>query len=167
MSFASILQTLQARILAPSTAEYYTLKSIQAPTEVIPWENNPLQWDESDYTQPPRPYLGVEWGDIPLRQGEGQLAGMGEFVVKVVLDNFHQGRNSSEDKADYVALLSYADTIADLLVNHAGIEVIGMQRPLFAVKKNIVIIGIRCRIETRRQIGRVAWKPTPAPDPEP
>ena len=161
MSFASILQLVQTRVMAPSTAEYYTERAITAPSNVIPWENNPTQWNESaESPQPPRPYLAVEWGDIPLAQESGWLSGHGEFIVKVVVDNFHEGRYTSEDKADYVEQLSYADDIVDLLSRYQGIEILGMQRPVFATKKNVVIIGIRCRVETKRAAPRVAWKPT-------
>lgn len=161
MSFASILQLIQGRVMAASTAEFYLDKNIEAPSDVIPWENNPTQWDESgENPQPPRPYLAVEWGDIPLAQEGGFLSGHGEFTIKVVVDNFHQGRDSSEDKADYVTQLQYADHITDLLARYQGIEVLGLQRPVFATKKNILIIGIRCRIESKRPAPRIAWKPS-------
>lgn len=161
MSFASILTLIQTRVMAPATAEYYTVKEIEAPTEVIPWQNNPTQWDESQFTQPPRPYLAVEWSDIPLVLMEGRKSGKAEFVVKVIVDNFHQGRHKAEDKTDYVAQLSYADHIEELLDLHQGIETLGFQRPLFAAKDNIMIIGIRCRWEIKQMRGRIAWKPTP------
>jgi hypothetical protein len=166
MSYASILELIQDRLMGEDSADYYTEKEITAPAAVIPWENNPTQWDEANYPQPPRPYVAVDFADLPLDARDGQQTGTIEIGIKVVVDNFYQGRDDSADLNAYKDALGYADHIDALLHHYEGIQIVGYEKPLFA--RNLIVSTIRIRYEYRRSRSRLPWAaPPPPPDPEP
>ncbi|AEL24345.1 hypothetical protein [Cyclobacterium marinum] len=154
MSYTSILQQLQGRLIDDSTT-FYTQRNIEIPNDVIPWET--VNFDEDNDTQPPRPYIGVDFSDMPLDYFEGKKTGFTEFKIMVVVDNFHRGRIESEDKVDYLEKLAYADHVDELLDMYGGYRITGFDKPIFS--GNLIIRGLRVRKEIKFQRNRTAWMP--------
>lgn len=134
---------------------FYIEKGMERPSNVIPWENNGTQFNEEEYPQPPRPYVALDFADIPLDLKEGIKEGFTEMTVIVVVDNFHQGRDNSDDLTDYLTVLEYGECIEELLDNYEGMETVGFRKPVFS--GNLLMMPIRIRYQVRRQRSRLAW----------
>lgn len=159
MSHSAILTVLSARIMHSSTDEYYQDLEIVKPTNIIVWEGNSILFNEDEHTQPIRPYIAVDFGDIPLSFDAGRKMGTTDMTVKVVQDNFHRNRHSSEDLDKFHEKLAYTEHIEKLLDNNDGIQTIAVSKPQFV--KNMIIQDIRIRVKTDSTRSRLPWKPTP------
>jgi len=153
MSYKAILQQLQGRLITDSPT-FYSQRNIEIPNNVIPWQS--ISFDEEDDTQPPRPYIGVDFGDIPLEYFEGKKTGFTTFKIMVVVDNFHRGRIESEDRPDYLEALAYADHIDTLIDMYGGLTVTSFDKPIFS--GNQIIRGINVKKEIRFERKRNAWQ---------
>lgn len=156
MSHAGILIKISGRILSEDSEPYYDALDVVKPTNVIVWEGNNIIFDEEEDTQPPRPYVAVQFADIPLSFDAGRKMGTTDMVVKVVQDNFHRNREVSEDLDKFLDKLIYTEVIESLLDNYDGIQTIGVGAPNFV--KNLIIQDIRIRVKTDRTRSRLPWK---------
>jgi hypothetical protein len=156
MSFTTLLNLIKTRI--DGSADFWTEKNLPAITEVIPWEGGLNYDEERDDPQPPRPYIALDFGDLPREYTEGFKEGTMDFDLVVVVDNFHTGRSRSRDRADYLEVLSYADAVEQLFEGWEQIRVTTFRKPVY--QGNLCIHRLACTRRFRDTRNRAPWTVT-------
>lgn len=153
MSFTTLLNLIKTRI--DGSAAFWTGKSLSRIKDVIPWEGGTSYDEERDDPQPPRPYIAVDFGDLPREYTEGFKEGTMDFDLVVVVDNFHTGRSRSRNRADYLKVLSYANAVEELFEGYEQIRVTAFRKPQY--QGNLCILRLACSRRFRDSRPRAPW----------
>lgn len=155
MSFVHVLNTIKTRI--DESGPFWTDKNLLPIKDVIPWEGQNEYDERDDDPQPPRPYLAVDFGDLPREYTEGFKEGTMEFDLVVVVDNFVTGRSRSVKRQDYLTILSYASAVEELFERYEYIYVRTLRKPVY--QKNLTIFRLACSLRIRDSWNRAPWAP--------